>query len=112
MDEDGWGGDVPGGPVVKDLPCNAADVGLTCGLGTKGFPGSSAGKDSACNAGDQGLIPRSGRSAGEGLGYPLQYPGLENSRDHIVHGVAKGQTPLSNFHFHFGELRSHIPQGH
>ena len=38
-----------------------------------GFPGSSAGKESACNAGDRGSILRSGRSAGEGIGYPLQY---------------------------------------
>ena len=38
-----------------------------------GFPGSSAGKESACNAGDPGLIPGSGRSAGEGIDYPLQY---------------------------------------
>ena len=40
---------------------------------TLGFPGSSAGKESACNAGDPGLIPGSGRSPGEGTGYPLQY---------------------------------------
>ena len=38
-----------------------------------GFPGSSAGKESACNAGDPGSIPGSGRSPGEGIGYPLQY---------------------------------------
>ena len=38
-----------------------------------GFPGGSAGKESACNAGDPGSIPGSGRSAGEGIGYPLQY---------------------------------------
>ena len=38
-----------------------------------GFPGSSAGKESACNAGGPGLIPGSGRSSGEGIGYPLQY---------------------------------------
>ena len=36
-------------------------------------PGGSAGKESACNAGDPGSIPGSGRSAGEGIGYPLQY---------------------------------------
>ena len=36
-------------------------------------PGSSAGKESACNAGDPSSIPRSGRSPGEGIGYPLQY---------------------------------------
>ena len=35
-------------------------------------PDSSVGKESACNAGDPGLISRSGRSAGEGIGYPLQ----------------------------------------
>ena len=37
------------------------------------FPDSSVGKESACNAGDPGLIPGLGRSAGEGIGYPLQY---------------------------------------
>ena len=49
-------------------------------------------KESACNAGDLGSIPGLGRSPGEGNGYPLQYCGLENSRDCIVHGVAKSQT--------------------
>ena len=38
-----------------------------------GFPDSSVGTQSACDAGDPGLIPRLGRSAGEGIGYPLQY---------------------------------------
>ena len=38
-----------------------------------GFPGSSAGKESACHAGDPSSIPGSGRSPGEGMGYPLQY---------------------------------------
>ena len=37
------------------------------------FPGSSAGKESACNAGDPSSIPGSGRSPGDGRGYPLQY---------------------------------------
>ena len=37
------------------------------------FPRSSVGKESICNAGDPGLIPGLGRSAGEGIGYPLQY---------------------------------------
>ena len=64
-----------------------------------GFPGGSAGKESACNAGDLGLIPGLGRSPGEGKGYPLQYSGLENSMDCIVHGITKSQTQLSNFHF-------------
>ena len=38
-----------------------------------GFPDRSVGKESACNAGDPGLIPGSGRSPGEGIGYPLHY---------------------------------------
>ena len=59
-----------------------------------GFPRGSDGKESACNAGDLGSIPGSGRP----LGYPLQCSGLENSMDYIVHGVAKRQTQLSNFH--------------
>ena len=37
------------------------------------FPDSSVSKESACNAGDPGSIPGSGRSAGKGIGYPLQY---------------------------------------
>ena len=64
-----------------------------------GFPCSSAGKESACSAGDLGSIPGLGRSLGEGKGYPVQYSGLENSMDYTVHGVAKSQTQLSDFHF-------------
>ena len=59
-----------------------------------GFPCGSAGKESTCNAG-----PGWEDSPGEGKGYPLQYSGLENSMDCIVHGVAKNQTRLSDFHF-------------
>ena len=39
-----------------------------------GFSDSSVGKESACNIGDPSLIPGPGRSTGEGIGYPLQYP--------------------------------------
>ena len=53
--------------------------------------------------GDLGLIPGLGRSPQEGKGYPLQYSGLENSMDCIVHGVTKNQTRLSDFH----SLHSH-----
>ena len=58
----------------------------------QGFPDSSVGKESACNAGDPGLIPGLLRSPGGGKGYTLQYSGLENSMDYIVHGVAKSRT--------------------
>ena len=51
-----------------------------------------------CNAGDLGSIPGLRRSPGEGQSYSLQYSGLENSMDCVVHGVAKSQTWLSNFH--------------
>ena len=105
-----------------------------------GFPDGSIGKESIYNARDPVSILESGRSAGEGIGYLLQYswaslvaqlvriclqcgrPGfnpwvgkipwrrkgypllysdLENSMDCMVHGVAKSQTRLSNFHFHY-----------
>ena len=60
----------------------------------------SAGKESACNAWDLGWIPGLGRSPGEGKGYPLQYSGLGNFMDYIVHRVAKSWTQLNDFHFH------------
>ena len=48
------------------------------------FSDSSVGKESTCNAGDPGSIPGSERSPGEGIGYPLQYPGLENTHSSIL----------------------------
>ena len=79
------------------------EVTVRTGHGTMddSFPCGSAGKESACNAGDPGPIPGLGRYPGEGNSYLLQYPGLENSMDCMVHGVAKSWTRLSNFHFHF-----------
>ena len=61
-----------------------------------GFPGGSDDKESACNAGDLGSIPGSGRSSGEGNGYPLLYSHLENSVNRgvwqaTVHGIAEAQ---------------------
>ena len=63
------------------------------------FPDCSVGQESSCNAGDPGSIPGLGRSPGEGKDYPLQYSGLENSMDCLVHGVTKCRTQLSDFHF-------------
>ena len=68
-----------------------------------GFPGSSAGKESACSAGDHSSIPGLGRSPGEGNGYPL-HSGLENSMECIVHGFAKSQTQLSDFHYNANRI--------
>ena len=59
--------------------------------------GGSDGKEAACDMGGASLIPGSGRSPGEGNGYPLQCFCLENSMDRgvwrvTVHGIAKSQT--------------------
>ena len=67
------------------------------------FPCGLAGKESACDMEDLGLIPGLGRSPGEGKGYPLQYSGLENAMDYIVHGEAKSRTRVSDFHFTEGQ---------
>ena len=67
---------------------------------SRGLPYSSDGKESACNAGNPSLIPRSGRSHGEGNGNPLQYSCLENLDRGAwwatVQGVAKSWTRLSD----------------
>ena len=44
----------------------------------------------------------------KGMAYPLQYSGLEDSMDCIVHGVVKSGTWLSDFHFHFSDYKSHF----
>ena len=75
-----------------------------------GFPSSSAGKESACNVADLGLIPGLERSPGEGKGYPLQYSGLENSMDCIVHGAAPQETLFLSAHS--GALRFSSPMAH
>ena len=77
------------------------------------FPGGSHGKESSHNAGDPGLTPGLGRSPGEGNGYPPQYSCLENPMDRrtwgaIVHGVAKSQMRLNDFHF--TQFSSVVPQ--
>ena len=56
------------------------------------LPCASASKESACNMGDLGSISGLGRSPGEGNSYPLQFSGLENSMDCIVHGVTESRT--------------------
>ena len=107
----------PDSSVGKESACNAGDPSSIPGSGRSdrggirlptlvflGFSCGSAGKQSTCNAGDLGSIPGLGRSPGEGKGYPLQYSGLENSTDCIVHQVTKSLTQLSNFHFHCNKV--------
>jgi len=63
----------------------------------RGLPGGSDSKESASNAGDPNSIPGSGRSPGEGNGYPIQYSCLENPINRgaswaTVRGVTKSWT--------------------
>ena len=65
-----------------------------------GLPQWLIGKESACSSGDGELIPRLGRSPGEGTESPLQTSCLENPMDReawqaAVHGAEKSQTQLS-----------------
>ena len=76
-------------PLEKGEATHSSILGLPCG---------SAGKESTCNVGDLDSISGLGRSPGEGTNYLLQYSGLENPMDYTV---AKSQTQLSDFHFHF-----------
>ena len=59
-----------------------------------GFPDSSVGKESTCNAGDPGSIPGSGRSTGEGIGYPLQYSWASLVAQLIKNLPAMQETPV------------------
>ena len=73
----------------RDRLLTPVSLGLLCSL---------VGKESACNAGDLGWEDplEKGKAT-----HPLQYSRLENYMDCIVHGVAKSQIQLSNFHFPF-----------
>jgi len=66
-----------------------------------GFPDSSVGKESTCKAGDPSSIPGSGRSAGEGVGYPLQY-----SWDSLVAQLVKNPSAVWDLGSIFGFGRS------
>ena len=57
-------------------------------------PDSSAGKESTCNAGDPDLIPGLGRSAGKGIGYPLQYSWASLVAQLVKNPPAMQETPV------------------
>ena len=75
------------------------------------LPGSSAGKESACGAGDPGLIPGSGRCAGEGISYPLQFSSVSSEVKFGIYPIAsvfpfwftKQPLPLSPAHILFSK---------
>ena len=85
-------------PSPWDLPHSGIESGGFCKasryLAIWGFPGGSGGKESTCKVGDLGLIAGLGRSPREGTGYLLQYSGLENSMDCIVHAVTRSRIWL------------------
>ena len=69
-----------------------------------GFPSGSDGEESACSVGDLHSVPESGRSPGEGNGYPIHYSCLENSMGRgawraTVHWVAESDTTEQLTHF-------------
>ena len=81
--------------------------------GREGFPGGSDSNEFVCNAEDLVLIPRLGRSSGEGNGKPLQYSCLENSMDRggwraTVHGVAKSWTRQAGVFFFVPALNIYL----
>ena len=65
------------------------------------FSDGSAGKESACNMRDLGSIPGLGRFTGKGNNYPVQYSGLENPMDCIVHGSWRVRHNWMTFTFTF-----------
>ena len=70
-----WPGEFHGlySPWGRKVSDTTEQLSLSFFTNKMGFPDSSVAKESACNAGDPGSIPGSGRSSGEGIGYPLQY---------------------------------------
>ena len=82
-------------PAMQETPVpflsreDPLEKGQATHSGFFGFPCGPADDESTCNAGDLGSIPGLGRSPGERKGYPLQYSGLENSMDSIVHMVTE-----------------------
>ena len=76
----------------------------------EGFPCNSAGEESTWNVGDLGSIAGLGRSPGEGKGYPIQYSGLENFTDCIVHRSQRVGGDWVTFTFTFC-LRMGFPGG-
>ena len=98
-----------GSPLQYSVPgkfpcrgaCRATVHGAAKSWTRLSFPGGSGGKERAYPAEDPGPIPESGRSPGEGNGYPLQCSCLENPMDRgalraTVHGVTKNRTRLSD----------------
>ena len=98
----------PDSSVSKESTCNAGDPGSIPGSGRsagerKGYPLQYSWASLVAQLVKNPPAMREtwvGKTPGERKEYLLQYSGLENSMDHIIHGVTKSWTRLSNFHFH------------
>jgi len=88
----------PASNSVQSLSCVWLFVTPWCTL-HMGFSGGSVVKRIHLYCGRPGFDPWVGKIPWRRNSYPLQYSGLENSMDCIVHGIAKSQTRLNNFHF-------------
>ena len=77
------------------------------------FPGGSDGKESACKAGDLGLMPGSGRSPGEGNGYPFQYPGLGHKESDMTEWLGPHtHSAMTGVLIRKGEMGGDMRRGH
>ena len=107
-----WAGIITNSSTGKESICNAGDPSLIPGLGRSAEEGIGYWLQYSWTS----LVAQLAKNLpamqetwvwplgwedplGKGNGYPLQYTGLENSMDYIVHGVTKSQTWLNDFHF-------------
>ena len=74
-----------------------------------GFPDSSVGKEYTCNAGDPGSTPGSGRSAGEGIGYPLQYSWASLGTQLVKNPPAMQETWVQTLGWEDPQRRERLP---
>ena len=103
----------PGSSAGKESACNSGDPGSIPGLGRSTGEGIAYPLQYSWASPLVQLVknlPAMWETQVWSLGwedpYPLQYSGLENSMDCIIHGVTKSWTQLSDFHFHFGHILS------
>ena len=109
--------------ILQTFVSEAMSLFLICCLClSSGFPDSSVGKESTCNAGDPSSIPGSGRSAGKGIGYPLQYSWVSLVAQLVKNLPARRETWVRSLGWenplekrkatHSSILAWRIPRGH
>ena len=97
MNQDGWvtvESSDKHGPLEEQMEHHSSILAV-------GFPHSSVVKESACNAGDPSSIPGSGRSPGEGIGYPLQYSWASLVAQLVKNPPAMRETWVQSLHWEY-----------